>query len=241
MKRFKLVLVLLVVLAMVVVGTVAQAQQKTVTLTARTHDQLYLDYFKSREPEWEAAHPDIKFTYDFQVDPQVAQNVLNELAAGQQIPDLVGIERGSFGGFMKDGAIAKYFVDLTPLIGDAAKDYSPGRWSIYSYKGEIYGVESSLTPSVLYYQPDLFTKAGVEVPKTWEDVLNTVGPKLAAAGSAFTFATNDGTWFQMYYNQRGGVLFDKDGKFVMGDDTNKPIAIEVADYIQKAVKAGIFM
>jgi len=52
MKRFKLVLVLLVVLAMVVVGTVAQAQQKTVTLTARTHDQLYLDYFKSREPEW---------------------------------------------------------------------------------------------------------------------------------------------------------------------------------------------
>ncbi len=241
MKKLKLMLVLLTILAMVIFGTVAQAQQKQVTLVARTHDQLYLDYFKSREPEWEAAHPDIKFTYDFQVDPNVAQDVLNELAAGQQIPDLVGIERGSFGGFMKDGAIAKYFVDLTPLIGDAAKDYSPGRWAIYSYKGDIYGIESSLTPSVLYYQPDLFTKAGVDVPKTWEDVLNTVGPKLAAIGSAFTFATNDGTWFQMYYNQRGGVLFDKDGNFVMGDDTNKPIAIEVADYIQKAVKAGIMM
>src|ERR1700742_2152670 len=134
MKRIKLVMLVLVCLSMVIFGTVAQARQTEVTLTARTHDQLYLDYFKSRIPEWEAAHPDIKFTYDFQVDPQVAQNVLNQLAAGEQIPDLVGIERGSFGGFMKDGAIANYFVDLTPLIGDAAKDYSPGRWSIYSYK-----------------------------------------------------------------------------------------------------------
>ncbi len=241
MKRIKLVMLVLVCLSMVIFGTVAQARQKEVTLTARTHDQLYLDYFKSREPDWEAAHPDIKFTYDFQVDPQVAQNTLNTLASGGQPPDLVGIERGSFGMFMKDGIISKYFVDLTPLIGDAAKNYSAGRWSIYSYKGEIYGVESSLTPSVLYYQPDLYTKAGVEVPKTWEDVLNTVGPKLAAQGSAFTFATNDGTWFQMYYNQRGGDLFDKDGNFVMGDDTNKPIAIEVATYLQNAVKAGIMM
>src|SRR5579871_2244473 len=142
MRRFKLALVLLTLLAMVIFGTVAQAQQKSVTLVARTHDQLYLDYFKSREPEWEAAHPDIKFTYDFQVDPNVAQDTLNTLASGGQPPDLIGIERGSFGMFMKDGAIAKYFVDLSPLIGDAVKNYSAGRWSIYSYKGDIYGIES---------------------------------------------------------------------------------------------------
>src|SRR5579871_4007960 len=130
MKRIKLVLLAVLCLSMVIFGTVAQARQKEVTLTARTHDQLYLDYFKSREPEWEAAHPDIKFTYDFQVDPQVAQNTLNTLASGGQPPDLVGIERGSFGMFMKDGIISKYFVDLSPLIGDAVKNYSAGRWSI---------------------------------------------------------------------------------------------------------------
>lgn len=240
-KGFKLVLLVLVCLTVAAFGTVVQAQQTEVTLTARTHDQLYIDYFLSRTAEFDAMHPDLKITYDFQVDSQVADNVLNQLAAGERIPDLVGIERGSFGRFMKDGAIAQYFVDLTPLIGDRAADYSPGRWSIYSYKGEIYGVESSLTPAVLYYQPALFEKAGVEVPKTWEEVLNDVGPKLAAQGSAFTFATNDGTWFQMYYNQRGGDLFDKDGNFVMGTDANKALAIEVADYIQKAVQAGIFL
>jgi ABC-type glycerol-3-phosphate transport system substrate-binding protein len=241
MKRYKLVLLLALLLVTVMMGTVAQAQQTEVKLTAWTHDQLYLDYFNSRLPEWEAAHPDIKFTYDFQVIPNAWDQALTALAAGEPLPDLLGIERGGFGGFMKNGTIANYFVDLTPLIGDRAKDYSAGRWSIYSYQGEIYGIESSLTPAVLYYQPDLYKAAGVEPPKTWEEVLNDVGPKLAANGNAFTFATNDGTWFQMYFNQRGGDVFDKDGKFVMGDDTNKPLAIEVADFVQKAVKAGIFL
>ncbi|MCA0454819.1 MAG: extracellular solute-binding protein [Chloroflexi bacterium] len=241
MKKIKLTALILAVLTMISFGTIANAQQTEVTLTARTHDQLYIDYFNSRTAEFDAAHPDLKITYDFQVDSQVGQNVLNQLAAGEQIPDLVGIERGQFGSFMKDGAIDQFFVNLTPLIGDRAADYSPGRWSIYSYQGQIYGVESSLTPSVLYYQPAVFEAAGVEVPTTWEQVLNDVGPKLAANGNAFTFATNDGTWFQMYYNQRGGNIFDADGNFVMGDETNKPIAIEVATYIQQAVQAGIFL
>jgi arabinooligosaccharide transport system substrate-binding protein len=241
MSKFKLSVLLVLCLSVMGISTVVHAQT-AVTLTARTHDHLYLDYFNSRTAEFDALHPDLKITYDFQVDPQVATTVLNQLAAGEQIPDLVGIERGSFGNFMKDGAIAQYFVDLTPLIGDRAADYSPGRWSIYSYQGEIYGIESSLTPAVLYYRPDLFQAAGVDVPTTWEQVLNDVGPKLVAKGSAFTFATNDGAgWFAMYFNQRGGAIFDKDGNFVFGDDTNKPLAIEVATYIQNAVKAGVFL
>jgi ABC-type glycerol-3-phosphate transport system substrate-binding protein len=241
MKRFKLTLLLVLCLGLMSIGTIAQAQETAVTLTAWTHDQLYLDYFNSRLPEWEAANPDIKFTYDFQVIPNAWDQARTALAAGEPIPDLLGIERGGFGGFMKDGIIEQYFVDLTPLIGDRAKDYAPGRWSIYSYKGEIYGIESSLTPAVLYYQPAIYQKAGVEVPTTWEQVMNDVGPKLAANGSAFTFATNSGDWFNMYFWQRGGVVFDQDGKFVMGDDTNKPIAIEVADYIQKAIAAKIML
>ena len=240
-RRFKLVFVVMLCLLLAGFGTLVQAQQTDVTLTARTHDQLYIDYFMSRADEFSAMHPDLNITYDFQVDLNVADNTLNQLAAGEQIPDLVGIERGWFGRLMKDGAIAQFFVDLTPLIGDRAADYSPGRWSIYSYQGEIYGIESSLTPAVLYYQPALFEAAGVEVPTTWEQVLNDVGPKLAANGSAFTFATNDPTWFQMYFEQRGGHLFDENGNFVMGEEENKQIAIEVADYIQKAVQAGIFM
>jgi ABC-type glycerol-3-phosphate transport system substrate-binding protein len=72
-------------------------------------------------------------------------------------------------------------------------------------------------------------------------VLNEVGPALAEQGSAFTFATNDGAWFQMYFNQRGGAIFNENGEFVMGDETNRPLAIEVATYVQQAVANGTFM
>src|SRR6185369_12456014 len=107
--------------------------------------------------------------------------------------------------------------------------------------GKLYALESQLAGSLLYYQPAVFEAAGVEVPTTWEQVINDVGPKLAAHGSAFTFATNDADWFLMYYYQRGGVFFDADGNFVFADDTNRPLAVEVATQLQRGIQNGTFM
>jgi len=239
MKKFALVMALAVCLLVLSVGTVVYAQE-AVTLTAWTHDQLYIDYFNSRLEEWEALHPDIAFTYDFQVNSQTNDAVLTALAAGEEIPDLVGIEQAGFPRFMVDGIIDTYFVNLTDLIGERAAEYAPGRWALYSYMGGFYAVESSLTAFVYYYQPAIFEAAGVEVPETWEQVLNEVGPALAADGHAFNFATNDGSWYSSLFWQRGGAIFDEQGNFVFGEEPNRSIAIEVADYAQKAVQAGIF-
>jgi len=211
-----------------------------VKLTVWTHDQLYLDYFNSRLADWEALHPNTKFTYDFVMDSAAPTNALNAIAAGEQGPDILGIEQGVFPNFMKNGIIADYFVDLTDQIGDRRSQYAEGRFSIYSYKGRIYALESSLAGSVYYYQPAIFEAAGVEVPTTWEEAL-VVGAKLHDYGSAFSVATNDGSFFEMMLQQRGGLVFDQDGNLVLGDDTNKPLAIEVADLIQRGVANGTFM
>jgi ABC-type glycerol-3-phosphate transport system substrate-binding protein len=238
MKKISLVTLILLCVSLMSFGIVTHAQQE-VTLSAWTHDQLYLDYFTSRLPEWEALHPDITFTYDFVFDSAAPTNAINAIAAGEEIPDLLGIERGAFPNYMRNGIIADYFLDLTDRIGERRTEYAEGRWSIYSYEGRIYAIESSLTASVLYYQPAVFEAAGFEVPTTWEELLET-GGALAANGSAFTFATNDGAWFQMYFNQRGGQIFNEAGEFVMGDETNRALAIEVATYVQQAVAEGIF-
>jgi len=239
-KKIVLVSALVLCVALLGLNTVVVAQDE-VTLTAWTHDQLYIDYFTARLPEFQALHPEITINFEPTVDSQAPQNALNSIAAGEQGPDLLGIERGQFPNFMRNGIIADYFLDLTDRIGDRRADYAEGRWTIYSYEGQIYAVESSLTASVLYYQPAVFEAAGVEVPTTWEQVLSETGPALAANGGAFTFATNNGSWFQMYFNQRGGQIFNENGEFVMGDDTNRPLAIEVATYVQQAVQNGTFM
>lgn len=242
MKRFKLLTILVFCFWLTAVGVATQAQDvQDVTLTAWTHDQLYLDYFQARLPEFQALHPELNITLEAVYDSNAPTNALNAIAAGEPYPDLLGLERGQFPNFMRNNIIGNYFMDLTDRIGDRRSEYAEGRWTIYSNEGRLYGVESSLTASVLYYQPALFEAAGVEVPTTWEQVLNETGPALAANGSAFTFATNDGSWFQMYFNQRGGQIFDENANFVMGDETNRPLAIEVADYVQKAVANGTFL
>jgi len=238
MRKLKFALMLALCLTLIGVSTLVTAQQE-VTLTAWTHDQLYLDYFNSRSAEFDAAHPDLKITYDFQVVPDAGTATLNALAAGEPIPDLLGIEQGWFPNFMKDGIIGNYFVDLTDLIGDRRDEYAEGRWSIYSAEGRLYAIESSLTASVYYYQPKIFEDNGIEVPTTWEEMLaagETLGPK----GIALNVATNDGNWFQMLLNQRGGQIFDEDSNFVLGNEENRNLAIEVATFIQRAVENGTF-
>ena len=238
MKKTTFLTLLVLCLSVLSLSFTAYAQQE-VTLSARTHDQLYLDYFNSRLDEWEALHPDITFTYDFQVDPDAPQTALQSLAAGEELPDLLGIERGQFPNFMKDGVIAQYFLDLSDLVAADREDYAAGRMAIYTYDGGLYGLESSLTAGVHYYPPAVYEAAGVEVPTTWEEALEA-GAVLAENGSSVTFATNDGTWFQMLFNQRGGALFNENAEFVLGDEVNRPLAIEVADFIKRGIDNGTF-
>ncbi|MFN8447803.1 MAG: extracellular solute-binding protein [Anaerolineae bacterium] len=240
--RTRLALLTLVFLLSLGLGIVAQAQDvPEVTLTAWTADQLYLDYFSQRLPDFQALHPEVKITFNPVFDSQAPTNALNAIAAGETLPDMLGMERSAFGNFMRNGIIAQYFLDLSDLVAADKADYAAGRMAIYSYEGKLYGLESQLAGSLLYYQPAVYEAAGVDVPTTWEQVVNDVGPKLVDAGSAFTFATNDGDWFLMLYYQRGGAVFDADGNFVMGNEDNRALAIEVATLVQQGIQNGTFM
>jgi ABC-type glycerol-3-phosphate transport system substrate-binding protein len=240
MNKYKLVLLMIFCGMVLSVGIVTYAQEE-VTLSAWTHDQLYIDYFNSRLEEWEALHPEITFTYDFQVLDAAWDRAIEALAAGEELPDLLGIEQGGFPNYMKDGVIADYFVDLTPLIDATRDEYAEGRLAIYSYEGGVYALESQLAAAVYYYQPAIFEELGIEVPTTWEEMLQVGGEVATPAGVALNVATNDANWFQMMFNMRGGAVFDATGQFVFGDETNRPLAIEVATYIQEAVTSGTFL
>ncbi len=239
MKSIKVVALLVLCVALLGVNGLTPARaQKEIKISAWTHDQLYIDYFKTRTAEWEKAHSDLKVTWDWVVKPDAPAAVLQALAAGEAIPDMVGIERAQFANYMKNGIIAQYFMDLTDLIKDPTQ-YSQGKLAIYSYDGKLYALESQLAASVFYYQPKLYKDNGIEVPKTWEEMVAD-GDKLGPKGIAQDFVTDDGSFFHYLLYQRGGQVFDKDQKFVLGDDTNKPLAIEVATLIQKGVKNGTF-
>jgi len=238
-KKVRLLSLLVVFFTILALFPATHAQaQKEVTITGWTADQNYVNYFKSRTAEWEKTHSDIKVTWNFVVKSDAPAAVLQSIAAGQAIPDMVGIERKSFNNYLAGDTLAKNFLDLSDLIKDPTQ-YFPAKLAEYSYKGKLYALESQLAASVFYYQPKLYKDNNLAVPTTWEEMVKD-GDILGPKGIAQDFVTDDGDVFHFMLHQRGGLVFDKDGKFVLGDATNRPLAVEVATLLQKGVKNGTF-
>ena len=119
MRKLLTIVTVLFVSALLLAALPAAAQDASeVTLTMWTHDGLYVQFFSARAEEWKERHPDVNFTFEFEVVPSVFDKVLGNLAAGEEIPDLLGIEQGSFPRFMQGGIIESKFLDLTDLLAD---------------------------------------------------------------------------------------------------------------------------
>ena len=177
MKRLLTIAIIMLAGALLLAAQPAAAQDASeVTLTMWTHDGLYVQFFSARAEEWQDRYPDIDFTFEFEVVPSVFDKVLGNLAAGEEIPDLLGIEQGSFPRFMQGGIIESKFLDLTDLLADDYDLIVEGRHTPYKYQGRVYGVDSSLCGVVYYYQPAIFRRARFvcaddlgRIPGDWRD------------------------------------------------------------------------
>ena len=211
--------------------------QQDVTLSLLTSDQLCIDFLSEFVKEWELQWPEYTITYDFQQNPDPETAVLTALAAGEPIPDLLGIEVAQFPRFMQNSIIAEHFVDLTDLLDDRGA-FIEGRLIPYTYEGGLYGAETALSASAYYYQPAIFEENGVSVPTTWDEFLE-VGAQLGERDIAMTAITDDPQgFFGMLFLQRGGVVFDENGAFVFGEEPNRQIALEVLDIMRRGIDSG---
>ena len=239
MKRLltlTIVISALVVLWAAAIPTAAQDASE-VTLTMWTHDDSLVKFFNARAEEWKERYPDINFTFDFEVVPSVFDVVLTNLAAGEGIPDLLGIEQGVFPRFMQGGIIESKFLDLTDLLADDYDLIVEGRHTPYTYQGRVYGVDSALCGVVYYYQPAIFEERGLSVPTTWDEFMDT-GAILAEEGIALSYLIDHGGMFMMYLLQRNGEIFNEHGEFVLPEEENRGIAIEVLNLMREGIESG---
>ncbi len=83
---------------------------------------------------------------------------------------------------MAGQADAGMLKDITSAVAPWKDTINPGALSIYAYKGKQYGVPWDMGMIGVWYNKDLFTKAGISAPPaTWADFLADVS-KLKAAG-----------------------------------------------------------
>ncbi|MEQ0560060.1 sugar ABC transporter substrate-binding protein [Amycolatopsis sp. NEAU-NG30] len=157
-----------------------------------------------------------------QLLPKVLQS-----ASSKTLPDLLFTDNPTLQQVAATGA-------LTPLsdYGITADGYSPSIVKAGTYQDKVYGVAPGVNGLALIYNKDLLQAAGVEPPKTWDE-LKAAAAKLTKDGKyglAFSaIPSEEGTWqFLPFFWSNGAELSQLDS----------PQATQALQYVTDLVNSG---
>jgi len=134
--------------------------------------------------------------------------------AGETTPDVAEVGTTWTPEFADAGAL----VDLTGQVEDAelGSDLVPGLVEAGTVDGELYGMPWYAGVRSVVYRTDVFEKAGVEPPTTWDELV-TVGEKLKAAEpDMVTFPIAGDSEYGVYpfiWGAGGEVATESDGQW----------------------------
>ncbi|MFE0418251.1 ABC transporter substrate-binding protein [Streptomyces tendae] len=166
---------------------------------------------------FEKANPDIDVEY-VGIAATEYQSKVDTAIQGGGLPDVGGVTASMLAGFSAQGA-------LEPLDGRLGKSSLSGELNkdmVESVKaaggdGTLYSMPTSANNGVLYYRTDLFEKAGLDEPTTW-DTFYEAAQKLTDKGkNAFGYTIRGGSGsiaqaFDAMYGQSGITSFWDAGK-----------------------------
>ncbi|MFC0862141.1 extracellular solute-binding protein [Sphaerimonospora cavernae] len=191
-------------------------------------------FWKGVVDEFQAANPDIKVDVQVinwnDIDKQVATMVQNG-----QVPDI--LQTGDYSGFVKDGLLYKVDEVLSP---NTQSDLLEKFAEFGKVDGAAYGIPFVSSARALFYNKDLFEKAGIaEPPKTWDE-LKADAEKLKDAGVSQPFGLPlgqeeaQGESF-LWFMGNGGGYKDDSGKWAI----NSPQNVETFTFMKGLHDAGL--
>lgn len=111
---------------------------------------------------------------------------------------------------------------------EVASTMAPGAFVPYLYEGQAYALPETLDFHTLIYRTDIFRGLNLQVPDTWQDVLDLL-PELQRYGMNFYYLTAGGGSLKWFYQtspfiyQFGGSLYDSSG-YRSGIDSPEAVA-----------------
>ncbi|WP_219641289.1 ABC transporter substrate-binding protein [Cohnella sp. CFH 77786] len=179
----------------------AGGEKVTLTVTHFMVEKPKVDTFKKLTDRFTELHPNVSF--DIQVMPvdKYNDNIKMKVAAADE-PDIIfGRPQG-----MVDMTKAGAFLDITnePFIKRVDPAYIPN----VSYDGKVYGLPVDLMTNGIIYNKDLFKQAGVEVPKTYSELVKAAETLQSKGITPFAASWKDGASYMsfMWPDMWGGML-----------------------------------
>lgn len=217
-------------------GPSAATSDKGLTMWALT-DQTIL---KESVDAYNKDHPDGKITLRLFANDDYKQKLRVAFGANQA-PDLF-FNWG--GGALNDYVEAGKVEPLTDRQVDLLR-FMPSVLKSAEFSGKTYGVPANgLAPVVLYYNKKVLKDAGVEPPKTYDDLLSAV-KKLKGKGVVPLSLAANSKWPTMMYLE---YLLDREGGAEVfqkiaangSEDWKSPAVTKANARLQELVKAGAF-
>ena len=164
----------------------------------------------------------------------------NAVNAGSGAPDLVQLDYNAVPQFAYSDALE----DLSQYGGDKILDkFTTGAQAGVTVDGKMYGMPMGTGPMALFYNKEVFDKAGVtEAPKTWDEFYEAA-KKIHALGSDvyITSDTGDAGFFDSMTWLAGATPFETsaDGSQVTVSLTSDPKVKSFEDFWQKLLDEGL--
>ncbi|GAA3228893.1 ABC transporter substrate-binding protein [Dactylosporangium siamense] len=118
---------------------------------------------------------------------------LLQQASARTLPDLALVDNPDLPQLAASGG-------LVPLKELSTEGLYPSIVTAGQYKGDTYGIAAGVNGLALYYNQDLFSAAGLQPPKTWDE--------LTAAAKALTKGTRYGIAFSAVGTEEGSFQFE---------------------------------
>ena len=205
-------------------GSSESEGNKTVRVTLANH--VWTEGIKAAIPEFEKSSG-LKVELTQLGEDQLSDQYNVKLNAGSDEIDVMmyrPLQEGK--AFAKNG----YLADLTSKVSEDAdwnwEDYQEGPVTASTYEDKVMGVPIITEREVLYYRKDLLKAAGLEVPKTMDE-LEAAAKKIAESSpgtAGFVARTGKSaavTQFSSFLYSFGGDFTDESGKSAVGTEEAK--------------------
>ena len=237
---------LLVAVAVVVLSMCVPMEAKS----GRTKVQVMSWWdFTSSQPliqlkaKFEELNPDLEMEY-LQIGSKYADKMLVMIAGGADLPDVMMLAMDKIPVYASKGAIMNLDKYIQKNYKDEMKQLFPVVAEALTYEGSFYAMPRDITSKVMFFNTELFEKAGVAIPDanwTWDD-FEAIARKMTRDLDGDGKTDQWGFYFRKYMDgfahwlmQNGGGLCTKDGKSLIG----KPETVEALKFLQKLAVDGV--
>ena len=213
----------------------AAPEKVEVNMIAAQYGTQTADWWANFVKEFNAANEGINLVVDV-VSWNDIYTVVNTRIANGEAPDLLNID--VFADYQADDLLLPAEDWCSP---ETYAKFYPAFLEQSVVDGTVWAVPDLASCRALYYNVDMLAEVGVEVPTTWDELMD-VSQKIYDFynGEVYPWGvdmtTDEGqACFSYYIWNNGGDFLDADGNWILNNEKN----VEAVEFIVNMVKAGL--